>query len=292
MPPQMRPRRSVLYMPASNARAVEKARGLPCDVVILDLEDAVAPEAKTAARQAAAEAVAAGGFGPREVVVRVNGLGTEWGADDLATIAAAGPDAILVPKVGGPADVAAYDAAIRAAPATTRLWAMIETCPAVFALEAIAACGRSSRLSALVMGINDLAKEMGARQTPGREPFWAAMSLTVAAARAHGLLALDGVHNEIDDLAALETVCLQGRDFGFDGKSLIHPTHLEITNRVFSPEPSEVAWSRAVIAAFEAPENAGRGALRVEGRLAEHLHLGQARRLVALSEAIAARADA
>jgi citrate lyase subunit beta/citryl-CoA lyase len=292
MPPETRPRRSALYMPASNARAVEKAKTLPCDVVILDLEDAVAPEAKPAARIAAVEAVKAGGFGARELVVRVNGLATPWGSEDLAAVAAASPDAILVPKISSAADVAAYSAAMNSAHSKTRLWAMIETCPAVFQLAEIAAAAQVSRLSLLVMGVNDLAKEMGARQTPGREPFWAAMGLTVAAARAEGLSVLDGVHNEIDDLAALEAVCLQGRDFGFDGKSLIHPTHLDIANRVFSPEPGEVAWSRAVISAFEAPENAGRGALRVDGRLAEFLHLAQARRLVALSDAIAEREPA
>ena len=288
MPPEFRPRRSVLYMPASNPRAIEKAKSLACDVVILDLEDAVAPEVKSAAREAAVAAVRSGGFGGREVVVRVNALTTPWGSDDLEAVARAGPDAILVPKISFAADVATYDAAISSAPKTTRLWAMVETCQAIFNLAQIAGQSKASRLSVLLMGINDLAKEMGARQTPAREPFWAAMSLTIAAARAHGLGVIDGVHNEIDDLVALEAVCRQGRDFGFDGKSLIHPSHLGITNRVYSPDPGEVAWSRAVIAAFNAPENEGRGALRVEGRLAEHLHLSQAQRLVALSDAIAA----
>jgi citrate lyase subunit beta/citryl-CoA lyase len=274
-------------MPASNARAVEKARSLPADVIILDLEDAVAPEAKPAARAAAVEAVKAGGFGRREVVIRINGLNTEWGREDLAAASAAGPNAVLAPKISSTRDVAEASAAMNSAPAATMLWAMIETCPAVFELAEIARSARESRLSAFVMGINDLAKEMGARQTPGREPFWGAMGLSVAAARAEGLAILDGVHNDIDNLESLEAVCLQGRDFGFDGKTLIHPTHLGITNRVFSPDPDEVAWSRAVIAAFAAPENAGRGALRVEGRLAEYLHLAQAKRLVALSEAIA-----
>jgi citrate lyase subunit beta/citryl-CoA lyase len=282
-----RPRRSALYMPASNARAVEKARSLPCDVVILDLEDAVAPDAKPEARQAAAAAVRAGGFGRREVVVRVNALSTPWGAEDLAVIAQAGPDAVLVPKIDGPADVAAYDAALAAAPPHTRLWTMIETGKAIFSLDAIAACAASSRLSGFCMGVNDLAKEMGARQVPDRAPFLAALSLSVMAARAHGLIILDGVHNEIEDLAALETVCRQGVDFGFDGKSLIHPTHLEITNRVFTPPAADVAWARAVIAAFDEPANAGRGALRVEGKLAELLHRDQARKLVAVADAIA-----
>jgi citrate lyase subunit beta / citryl-CoA lyase len=286
-----RPRRSALYMPASNARAVEKARALPCDVVILDLEDAVAPEMKPAARDAAVAAVRAGGFGRREVAIRVNGLGTPWGADDLAAAAAAGPDAIVVPKVNSAADVAAYDGALKSAPGKTMLWAMIETCSAMFALDGIGAASGGTRLAAFVMGVNDLAKEMKARQTPGREAFLPFLSLSVAAARAHGLVILDGVHNEIDDLAALEVVCRQGADFGFDGKSLIHPSHLEICNRAFAPPPEEVAWAGAVVAAFANPENEGKGALRVNGRLAEHPHLAEAQRLLSLAAAIEA-ADA
>ncbi len=281
-----RPRRTALYMPASNPRAVEKARSLPCDVVILDLEDAVLPDAKDAARAAAVAAVKDGGFGRREVVIRVNALSTPWGEADLAAAAEAGPDGVLVPKVESAADILAYDRALAGAPAATRLWAMIETTRAIFALDAIA--GTPSRLTALCMGTNDLAKEMRARQTPERTPFHAAMALTVTAARAHGLSVLDGVHNEIDDLVALETVCRQGVDFGFDGKSLIHPTHLAITNAAFSPAPADVAWSRAVIAAFAAPENAAKGALRVEGKLAELLHRDQALTLVAVADAIAA----
>jgi citrate lyase subunit beta/citryl-CoA lyase len=284
-----RPRRSALYMPASNARALEKARTLPCDVVILDLEDAVLPEAKLEARAAAVAAVRAGGFGHREVVVRVNALATPWGEGDLAEVAAAGPDAILVPKIASAGDLMAGDRAIAAAPERTRLWAMIETCAAILRLAEIAGAAHATRISALVMGINDLAKEMGARMTPERTPFHAALAMTVTAARANGLAVLDGVHNEIDDLAALERVCVQGVEFGFDGKSLIHPSHLDICNRLFSPDPAEVAWGRAVIAAFAAPENAGKGALRVDGRLAERLHRDQALKLVAIAEAIAAK---
>jgi citrate lyase subunit beta/citryl-CoA lyase len=286
MEPTIRPRRSALYMPASNARAVEKARTLPCDVVILDLEDAVAPEAKPDARAAAVAAVKAGGFGRREVVIRVNGLSTPWGADDLAAAAEAGPDAVLVPKVNSPADVEAYDRALAPAPGSTRLWAMIETCPAMFDLLSIAAASARTRLAAFTMGINDLAKEMKARQTPGREAFVPFLSMAVAAARAYGLVALDGVHNEIDDLALLETTCRQGAEFGFDGRSLIHPTHLAIANRVYAPPLEEVTWAAAVVAAFADPQNEGRGALRVEGRLAERLHLSEARRLLDLAAAI------
>jgi citrate lyase subunit beta/citryl-CoA lyase len=283
-----RPRRSALYMPASNPRAVDKARSLDCDVVILDLEDAVLPEMKDAAREAAVAAVRAGGFGRREVVIRVNALETSWGAADLAAVAAAGPDAVLVPKIRRPGDVAAYERHLSDAPLALRLWIMIETPQAILGLAAIA--GSGGRLAALVMGINDLAKETVARQTPDRAPFHAALALSVAAARAHGLAILDGVHNEIDDLEALARVCRQGADFGFDGKSLIHPSHLAICNDAFSPPPEEVAWARAVIAAFAAPQNAGKGALRVEGRLAERLHCAQAERLVAIAEAIEATA--
>ena len=291
MEPAARPRRSALYMPASNARAIEKARALPADVIILDLEDAVAPEAKPDARAAAVAAVKAGGFGRREVVIRVNGLSTAWGRDDLAAAADAGPDAVLVPKIGSVADVDAYDVALSAAPAATQLWAMIETCPAMFELKAIAAASAATRLAALVMGVNDLAKEMKARQTPDRAAFLPFLSMAVAAARAHGLVALDGVHNEIDDLDALAAVCRQGAEFGFDGKSLIHPTHLAICNQAFAPPADEVVWAGAVVEAFARPENQGKGALRVNGRLAEHLHLAEARRLLALAAAIDA-ADA
>ena len=284
-----RPRRSALYMPASNAKAVDKAKSLPCDVVILDLEDAVAPEAKPAARDAAAAAVRAGGFGGREVVIRVNGLDTEWGEQDLVAAANAAPDAILVPKVNGPKDVQAYHKRIVGAPETTRLWAMIETGRALFALDAIAEVAATTRLDAFVLGTNDLAKEMRWRQTPGREPFAAALSMAVAAARTSGLTVLDGVYNGIEDDAGFEAVCEQGVDFGMDGKTLIHPRQIEICNRVFSPSAEEVAFARAVISAFAQPENHGKGVIRVEGRMAELLHLAQAERTVAVADAIAAR---
>lgn len=288
MDPSPRPRRSALYVPASNPRAVEKARSLACDVVILDLEDAVLPEAKITARQAAVEALRAGGFGPREVVVRVNAPETPWGAADLAAIASCAPDAILGPKVRGPKDVIAYDRGIAGAASRTSLWIMVETVQAVLALPEVAATARATRLTAMVMGVNDLAKEMGARQTPDRAPFHFALAKMVTAARANALVALDGVHNEIEDLEALESVCRQGADFGFDGKSLIHPSHLAICNRVFAPAPDDLIWARAVIAAFAAPENLGKGALRVNGRLAEVLHRDEALKLVRLAEAIAA----
>jgi citrate lyase subunit beta/citryl-CoA lyase len=281
-----RARRSVLYMPASNARAIEKARGLACDAIILDLEDAVAPDAKSDARAQAVAAIAAGGFGDRELIVRCNGLDTPWGADDLAAAALAGPDAILVPKVNGPDDIEAYDAAIAAAPAHTALWAMIETPASVFALNAIAQAARTSRLACWVIGLNDLAKAMGGRQTPDRAPHLPILSLAVAAARANGLAVLDSVTNAIDDQPLLEAHCRQAADIGFDGKSLIHPSQIDTANRLFSPDAAEVAWARAVIAAYALPENASKGALQIDGRLAERLHLDQAERLVEIDAAI------
>jgi citrate lyase subunit beta/citryl-CoA lyase len=283
----LRPRRSALYLPASNAKAIAKARTLPCDIVILDLEDAVAPEMKDEARGAAVAAVNEGGFGHREVAIRANGLDTPWGAADLAAIAGSLADAAVVPKVNGPQDIAAYEEALGSAPPALRLWAMIETCAAVVDLPAIAATAGSSRLSLWIMGTNDLAKEMRAQLTPCRTPFLPFLSMAVAAARSHGIAILDGVCNEFRDLAAFEAEARQGLMFGFDGKSLIHPAQIEPCNAVFSPSEQELAWANAVIAAFALPENAGKGAIRVEGKMAELLHLEQARRLVAVAESIA-----
>jgi citrate lyase subunit beta / citryl-CoA lyase len=287
-----RPRRSALYLPAGNARALDKARTLACDVVILDLEDATAPEAKGAARAAAVEAVKAGGLAPREVVIRVNSLATPWGLEDLAAACAAGPDAVLIPKVGRAIDIAAYDDALAAAPAHTRLWAMIETPEAIFHLWELAAARATSRLTGFVIGTNDLAKDMRARLTPDRAAFQGMLALAVAAARGHGLCILDGVSNAIDDIAALESACRQGADFGFDGKTLIHPNQIETANAAFAPSADDLAWARAVIAAFADPANAGLGALKVAGRMTERLHLAEAQRLVALDAAIALKAAA
>jgi citrate lyase subunit beta/citryl-CoA lyase len=281
-----RPRRSALYMPGGNARALEKARSLPVDVVILDLEDSVAPDAKAEARALACEAVKAGGFGPREVVVRVNGLDTPWGADDLAAAATAGPDAILLPKVSSPEDLAIAAARVGG---RVRLWGMIETCRAVFRLEDLGAASREHGVDVWVIGGNDLVKEMRCRPGGDRAPLLPALAMSVMAARAHGLTILDGVYNDIPDLDGLAAECAQGAAFGFDGKSLIHPSHLAAANAAFTPAADEVAWARTVAAAYAAPENAGKGVLKVDGRMVERLHLAQAERLIAVAEAIAAR---
>jgi citrate lyase subunit beta/citryl-CoA lyase len=276
-------------MPAGNQRAAEKARGLPLDVVILDLEDSTAPEAKPQARLAAAAEIAVGGFGAREAVIRVNGLDTPWGAEDMGAARDAGPDAILVPKVTMPGDLSAYRRAVGPEPA---LWAMIETCGAVFALGELAAASAGEGVACWVIGTNDLVKEMRCRLDGARTALLPALSLAVMAARGRGIAILDGVWNNIADLEGLARECRQGADLGFDGKSLIHPSHLETANRAFSPEAEAVAWARTVAGAFDAPDNAGRGVLKVEGRMVERLHLEQARRLIAVADAIAAREEA
>ena len=282
----LRPRRSALFLPASNPKALAKARELGADVVILDLEDAVAPEAKEEARAAAVKAVRDGGFGRRELVIRVNGLDTAWGAADLAAAAAAGPDAVLVPKVSDCAGLKAYDQALAAAPDATRLWTMIETCAVVPELASLAALGSSTRLAAFVLGTNDLAKDMRAEIWPGRAPFLPILTAAVCAARANGLIVIDGVCNEFRDADVVRREAEQGREFGFDGKSLIHPDQIAPCNAVFSPSEAEVDKARAIVAAFADPENSGKGAIRLEGRMVELLHLDQARRTLAIAAAI------
>ena len=282
----VRARRSALYLPASNLKALEKAKTLPCDVVILDLEDAVAPDVKAVARDQAVAAVAAGGFGHRELVVRANGLDTPWGADDLAALAKAAPDAVLVPKVNDGADVRRYNQALAAAPARVQLWAMIETARSIFRLDEIAAATADTRLSLFIMGTNDLAKETGAELTVERAPFLGALGLSVTAARAYGVSILDGVFNAIDDEEGFIAQCRQGREFGFDGKTLIHPRQVDPCNSAFSPSPETIAWARSVIAAFDLPENQDKGAIRVDGKMVERLHLAQARRALAIDDVI------
>jgi citrate lyase subunit beta/citryl-CoA lyase len=289
----VRPRRSVLYMPGANSKALAKATTLPADAVILDLEDSVAPEAKEMARAQVCEAVRAGGFGRREVVIRVNAAGSPWGEADLAAAIAAGPDAILLPKVDGPGAIMAAARALRegGAPEKTRLWAMMETPVAILGARAIAATAAdpSSRLAALAMGLNDLAKETRARLTPGRPAMIPWIAACTLAARAHGLDLIDGVYNDIKDAEGFRAECEQGRDLGLDGKTLIHPGQIDVCNEVFAPAAHEVEAARAVIAAFALPENANKGVISLNGRMVELLHADMAHRTLALSEAIAGR---
>jgi citrate lyase subunit beta/citryl-CoA lyase len=279
----LRPRRSALFLPASNPRAVAKARTLDADVVILDLEDAVAPEAKPDARAAAIAAMRED-FGRRERVIRANALDTEWGEADVAALRDAAVDAVLLPKVSDVATVARARALLGPG---IPLWIMVETAQAILDLRAIAAAAAGHGLTALVAGTNDLAKELRCRPGDARAPLIPALTHIVTAARAYGLLALDGVSNAIDAPDRVAAECEQGRDLGFDGKTLIHPSQIDPANRVFAPDADEVAWARTILAAFDAPEAEGKGAIRVEGRMVELLHRDEARRTVAMAEAIA-----
>ena len=291
---KFRPRRSVLYMPGSNARAIEKARTLPADAVILDLEDSVAPDGKAAARAQVAEAVAAGGFGAREVVVRINGLDTEWWIEDLNAAAKAKPDAVLVPKVSSAQNL--EDVADRlvdiGADHKIRIWAMMETPLAMLNAREIAAAAKDveTRLAAFVMGTNDLAKETRAKITPGRAPMLPWLMNCVAAARTYGVDILDGVYNDLGDPEGLARECAQAHEMGFDGKTLIHPNQIGPCNTAFSPGADEVAQAKKIIAAFDLPENEHKGVVQLDGRMVERLHADIARRTVAIAEAIAARA--
>jgi len=284
----LRPRRSVLYMPGANERALEKAKGLAADALILDLEDAVAPDAKAEARERVCAAAASGEYGRREIAIRANGLDTGWHADDVAAIAAAGPDAIVIPKIGSVDDVRAIESALErgGAPDRTRIWAMVETPVAMLHAEEIASC--SERLAVLVMGTNDLAKELRASHVPGRQPLLTGLGLCLLAARAAGKVILDGVYNDITDAEGFLAECRQGKEMGFDGKTLIHPSQLEPCNEVFAPSADEVASARELIAAFEEAEREGRGVVTVNGRMVENLHVEQARRTLAQAEAIEA----
>jgi citrate lyase subunit beta/citryl-CoA lyase len=286
----IRPRRSVLYMPGSNVRALEKAKTLPVDGVIVDLEDSVAPEAKETARKQAADAVKAGGFGGREVFIRVNGVDSPWHADDLSAAARAAPDVILVPKVSSPDTLELIGRRLldMGTDRKTRVWAMIETPLAIFNILSIAAEARDSetRLSGFVMGTNDLAKDTRARLVPGRAPMLPWLSMCVAAARVHGIDILDGVYNDIGNADGFINECRQGVDLGFDGKTLIHPSQIEPCNTAFSPSLAEVEWARKMIKAFDLPENKGKGVVSIDGRMVERLHADMARRTVAIAEAI------
>ncbi|MGX1198314.1 HpcH/HpaI aldolase/citrate lyase family protein [Parvibaculum sp. MBR-TMA-1.3b-4.2] len=285
-----RPRRSVLYMPGSNARALEKAKEIPADALILDLEDAVAPDAKEEARQQVCAAVKAGGYGKREIAIRVNALDTAWGKDDIAAAVAAGPDAILVPKINTPDDVTLAESQMAAAgaPETMQLWCMIETPLAMLNIKEIAAKTETSlRMNVWVMGTNDIAKELRCQHTPERMPMMTSLGLAMLAARAYGLVILDGVYNDIKDEDGFFAMCEQGRDLGMDGKTLIHPSQVGPCNKVFSPDEETVAFSRKVIEAFDQPENQGKGVLKVDGKMVEILHAEIARRVVNVADQIA-----
>jgi citrate lyase subunit beta / citryl-CoA lyase len=288
----IRPRRSMLYMPGSNARALEKARTLPADGVILDLEDSVAPDAKAVAREQVAAAVAAKGFGRREVLVRINALDTPWWADDLTAAAQAKPDGILVPKISSVAELrtVAVRLAHINADVAIRLWIMIETPLGVLRVEELAAQAQNKdmRLAGLVIGPNDIARETRMRRVPGRAPMIPALMQCVFAAHAYGIDILDGVFNNFSDTQGFAAECAQGRDMGFDGKTLIHPTQVEPCNAAFSPPDDEVAQARVILAAFEKPENQGRGAIQINGQMVERLHAEMARRTVAIADSIAA----
>ena len=278
-----RPLRSALYVPGSNPRAVKKAADLPVDAVILDLEDAVAPDRKDAAREAVTAALAEGGPGGRYRMVRVNGADTPWGAADLAACAAARPDAVVVPKVDGPADLAA---AARALPPGVAVWAMMETAAAVADAVAVA---RAPRLAGLVMGTNDLARALGCRERADRIPLMGALQACVLAARVAGVPCLDGAFMALDDAEGLRAECEQGRDLGMDGKTLIHPGQIAAANAAFGPTGAEVERAHRVIAAFEAASSRGEGVAVLDGRLVEGLHVDMARRTLARWQAIAAR---
>jgi len=286
----IRPRRSVLYVPGTNARALDKARTLAVDAVILDLEDSVAPEGKEAARAQVMKAVAAAAFGAREVIVRINGLDTDWWLDDLNAAARAKPNAILVPKVSIPGHL--EDVAERlvdiSADHKIRIWAMMETSLAMVNAREIAAAAKDveTRLTCLVMGTNDLAKETRARIVPGRAPMLSWLMTCIAAAHAYGLDILDGVYDDLGDPEGFARECTQARDMGFDGKTIIHPSQIEACNAAFAPSANEVAQAKEIIAAFDRPENEGKGVIALHGRMVERLHVDMARRTVAIAEAI------
>jgi citrate lyase beta subunit len=277
----VRPRRSVLYMPGANTRALEKARTLPADALIFDLEDAVAPEAKEAARTNVVLAAESKAYGKREIAIRCNGLGTPWGEADIEAIAKSGADAILVPKVESATQVTHVVSLLDTAGAPTGMavWAMMETPKGILRAEEIA--GAHPRLGLFVMGTNDLVKDMRARHTPMRLPMITALGIGMLAARAHGLAILDGVYNDIQDAAGFRAVCQQGLEMGFDGKTLIHPAQIEPAKTAFSPSAEATAEAEAIQSAFAKPENAGKGVISIDGKMVERLHLAQAERLLA-----------
>ena len=287
----IRPHRSLLFMPGSNPRALEKARTLPADGIILDLEDSVAPEAKATARDQIAAAVAAGGFGKREVLIRVNALDSPWWIDDVTMAGKIRPDGILVPKISSVKDLSAIADRLSDinADASIRVWAMIETARAVLHAEELAAASRDSemRLAGFVFGPNDISRETRIRMLPGREAMLPLITHCILAARAYGLEILDGPYSDISNINGFGQECTQARDLGFDGKTLIHPGQIEACNVIFTPPSEEVAHARRVITAFERPENSSRGAIRLDGQMVERLHADMARRTIAIADAIA-----
>jgi citrate lyase subunit beta/citryl-CoA lyase len=283
-----RPRRSVLYMPSSNAKALEKAKGLPVDGIIFDLEDAVAPDAKVSARESAFAAVRSGEYGRRELTIRVNGIGTQWHDDDIAAASQAGPDAIVVPKVNSAEEVRGLVASMEraGAPERTKLWAMIETPVAI--LDALAIARASDRLAAFVIGTNDLVKELYAEHVPGRAPILPSLHTALLAGRAAGIAVIDGVYNDVKDTDGFLAECRQGREMGFDGKTLIHPGQVEGANTAFAPSEEAVEDARGLIQAWE--DGAGSGVVTHNGRMVENLHVESARRTLDIHEAIQALA--
>ncbi|UFX45512.1 CoA ester lyase [Bradyrhizobium sp. 41S5] len=288
----IRPRRSLLFMPGSNARALEKARTLPADGIILDLEDSVAPDAKSTARDQIAKAVAARGFGKREVLIRINALDSPWWVDDIGMAGKVQPDGILVPKISTVDDLNAVADRLSDinAPASIRVWAMIETARAVLDADKLAAAskGPEVRLAGFVFGPNDIARETRIRMKPGRAAMIPMITHCILATRAHGLEILDGPYGDISNIDGFAEECAQGRDLGFDGKTLIHPSHIDACNAIFTPPEAEVTEARRIIAAFEQPENASRGAIQLDGRMVERLHAEMAKRTIAIADAIAA----
>lgn len=283
-----RPRRSCLYMPASNARALEKAKTLPADTIILDLEDAVAPNAKDDARSAACKTLVEGGYGKREIVIRVNAMDTPWFAHDIKSTCASKASAMLVPKIRSADDIIEISNLMdqQGAAEGLKLWAMIEMPIAVLNIAQIAETASSTRLTTFVMGFNDLAKEMRAEQD--RALFTPAIAQTIMAGRAFGLNILDSVYNDFKDPTGFEQECRQAKAYGFDGKTLIHPAQIDIANREFAPSDDKIAEAQAIIAAFKDPVNAGKGVITVDGKMTERLHLQQAEQTIALAEAISA----
>jgi citrate lyase subunit beta/citryl-CoA lyase len=288
----IRPRRSHLFMPGSNPRALEKARSVAADGIILDLEDAVAPDAKGTARDAIAQTLAAGGFGKREVIIRINALDSPWWIDDVTMAGKAKPDGILVPKISSVEDLSAVADRLSdiGADMSIKVWAMIETSRAILHAEELAAASRDSenRLAGFVFGPNDIARETRIRMMPGRAAMLPMITHCVLATRLHGLEILDGPYSNFSDTEGFIAEAEQGRDIGFDGKTLIHPSQIEACNKVFTPPDDEVAQARRIIAAFEQPENAKRGAIQLDGKMVERLHADMAKRTIAISDAIAA----